>query len=79
MRFNQGQWSFVPHDSVFEIRDHLQQDLLWKVTIPAGEHRKAIEFFDKVNLNDFTLFDTEGGLLEMLATRAIDKRERPNS
>jgi FRG domain len=74
-RFEQGQWSFVPHDSVFDVRDHLQQDLLWKITLPASERRKALEFFDKTNLNEFTLFDSEEGLLEMLAARVIDMRE----
>jgi hypothetical protein len=69
------QWFFVPHDSVFEVRDHLQQDMLWKITIPTGERRKALEFFDKFNLNEFTLFDSEEGLLEMLAARVIDMRE----
>jgi FRG domain len=74
-RFEQGQWSFVPHDSVFDVRDHLQRDLLWKITLPASERRKALEFFDKTNLNEFTLFDSEEGLLEMLAARVIDMRE----
>ncbi|MGB6540516.1 MAG: FRG domain-containing protein [Xanthobacteraceae bacterium] len=44
-RFHQGQWFFVPHHGVFEIRDHLRQDLLWKITIPTSERRKALEYF----------------------------------
>jgi hypothetical protein len=28
VRYDQGQWSFVPHESVFDVRDPLQQDLL---------------------------------------------------
>jgi hypothetical protein len=68
------QWHFMPHDGVFYQRDGLQQDLLWKITVPVSERMKALRYFDKFNLNEFTLFDTEEGLLEMLATRIIDMR-----
>jgi hypothetical protein len=69
------QWFFTPHDGVFDVKDHLQQDLLWKMTVPAKERTKALRYFDKFNLNSFTLFDSEEGLLEMLAMRVIDMRE----
>jgi hypothetical protein len=76
VRFQRGgQWYFVPHESVFESSDYLPQDKLWKITVPAKERQKALRYFDKFNLNEFTLFDSEEGLLEMLATRAIDMRE----
>jgi hypothetical protein len=76
VRYIKGQWYFVAHDSVFGMKDNLKQDLLWKITIPAKERLKALRYFDKFNLNEFTLFDTEEGLLEMLAMRVIDMRER---
>lgn len=69
-----GQWHFMPHDGVFYQQDGLNQDLLWKITVPASERVKALRYFDKFNLNEFTLFDSEEGLLEMLATRVIDMR-----
>jgi hypothetical protein len=75
VRFEDGQWHFTPHDCVFEMKDHLQQDLLWKMTVPAKERQTALRYFDKFNLNEFTLFDSEEGLLEMLAARVIDMRE----
>jgi len=68
------QWHFMPHEGVFYQRDGLKQDLLWKITVPASERMKALRYFDKFNLNEFTLFDSEEGLLEMLATRVIDMR-----
>jgi hypothetical protein len=74
VRFENNQLVFTPHDGVFGMKDHLQQDLLWKMTDPAKERQKALRYFDKFNLNEFTLFDSEG-LLEMLATRVIDMRE----
>jgi hypothetical protein len=75
VRFKDDQWYFAPHDSVFGTNDNLRQDLLWKMTVPAKERQKALQCFDKCNLNEFTLFDSEEGLLEMLAARVIDMRE----
>jgi hypothetical protein len=74
VQFENGEWYFRPHDDVFGQKDHLRQDLLWKMTIPASERLKVIRFCDKVNLNEFTLFDTEEGLLEMQAMRLFDGR-----
>jgi FRG domain len=75
VRYIDGQWFFTPHDGVFGMKDNLRQDLLCKITIPANERLKALRYFDKFNLNEFTLFDSEEGLLEMLAMRGIDMRE----
>jgi hypothetical protein len=69
-----GEWHFMAHEGVFYQRDGLNQDLLWKITVPASERMKALRYFDKFNLNEFTLFDSEEGLLEMLATRVVDMR-----
>jgi hypothetical protein len=72
VQFEDGQWIFAPHDDIFGQTDHLKQDLLWKVTIPASERLNVLHFCDKVNLNEFTLFDSEEGLLKMLAMREFD-------
>lgn len=74
VRFENGQWFFSPHDAVFGQKDQLNQDLLWKMTIPAKERLKVLRFCDQVNLNEFTLFDSEEGLLEMQAMRVFDLR-----
>jgi hypothetical protein len=65
---------FSPHDAFFEQKNFLRQDLLWRITIPASERLKVLRFCDKVNLNEFTLFDSEEGLLEMQAMREFDLR-----
>ncbi|MGX4771090.1 FRG domain-containing protein [Bradyrhizobium guangdongense] len=75
VKWEDSQWYFEPHDSVFGQRDKLQQDYLWKITIPGTERLKVMSFLDKFNLNDFTLFDSEEALLEMLAMRVIDMRD----
>jgi hypothetical protein len=74
VKFENGQWFFSPHDAVFGQKGNLNQDLLWKMTIPATERLKVLRFCDKVNLNEFTLFDSEAGLLEMQAMRVFDLR-----
>jgi len=74
VQFENGKWFFAPHDAVFGQKDRFRQDLLWKFTIPANERLKVLRFCDKVNLNEFTLFDTEEGLLEMQAMRVFDLR-----
>jgi hypothetical protein len=74
VQFENDKWFFKPHDAVFGQKDHLKQDLLWKMTIPASERLKVIRFCDKVNLNEFTLFDSEEGLLETQAMRVFDLR-----
>jgi len=70
-----NEWMFAPHEKVYGQKNERQQDLLWKMILPAKERQKALRYFDKFNLNEFTLFDTEEGLLEMLATRVFDLRE----
>jgi len=76
LRWAHDHWVFEPHDSVFGVKDSLKQDVLWKIVIPAKERIKALTFLDKFNLNEFTLFDSEEALVEMLAMRVIDMREQ---
>ena len=74
VQFDGGQWHFKPHDDVFGQTDQLNQDLIWKISIPASERLKVLRFCEKVNLNEFTLFDSEEGLLEQQAMRVFDLR-----
>lgn len=74
VQFDGREWVFKPHDAVFGQKDRFGQDLLWKVRIPATERLKVLRFCDKVNLNGFTLFDSEEGLLELQAMRVFDLR-----
>jgi hypothetical protein len=74
VQFDDGKWHFQAHDAVFRESDHSKQDSLWKMTIPASERLKVMRFCDLVNLNEFTLFDTEEGLLETQAMRVFDLR-----
>ena len=77
-QFETDKWMFEPHDSGFGTGIK-EQDFLWRFVIPASERRKVLRHFDKFNMNEFTLFDTEEGLMEMLAMREFDLRgdDRP--
>jgi len=84
--YSKGQWRFCPHQEVLSKADdpHQEvlskademQDLSWKFTIPSEERRKVLKLLDAHNLNAFSLFQTEEALLEMIAMREIDFRER---
>ena len=61
-------WRFEPYDTVFD-RDHSQQGLCWKFTIPASEQIKVLTLLDEFNVNSFSLFGSEESLMETLAVR----------
>ena len=64
-------WCFKPHQTVFDL-GRTDQDVLRKIVIPKTERIKVLNLFDKFNLNAFSLFDSEEGLMETLACREID-------
>lgn len=74
--FHESAWQFTAHESVFEAASG-EQDLLWKVTIPATERLKVLKALDAYNLNAFSLFQTEEALLSTLALREIDFASYP--
>jgi len=69
-------WQFVPHDDVFDL-NRTDQDVGWKIIAPASEQDKVMRILDRVNINEFSLFESEEGLMETLAVQEIDLRRRP--
>jgi hypothetical protein len=65
---------FSSHQSVFGLKIP-DQDLLWKIVLPAKERLKVLTHLDKYNLNAFSLFDSEESLMEMLAFREMDLKQ----
>jgi FRG domain len=61
--FNDGAWSYHPHEEVFGNR---QADILWKFNVPSAERLKVLQILDEYNLNAFSLFDSEETLLETM-------------
>ena len=64
---------FYPHQIMLEAGP-VGQDVVWKIVIPGSERVKVLSILDKYNLNSFSLFDSEEGLMETLAHRFIDLR-----
>ena len=69
-------WFFTPHDTVFDV-DRSQQDVLWKINIPATERTKVLAGLDAYNLNAFSLFGSEESLMETLALRNFSGTATP--
>ena len=59
------------HQDVFD-RANPNQDLIWKIIVPAKERLKALSFLSSVNINAFSLFDSDESLMEILAVEHID-------
>lgn len=69
-QFIDGAWQFVPHGSVFDQHPD-SQDRLWRFTLPASEGPRVIETLDKVNINAYSLFQTEDALMDTLGRRLL--------
>jgi hypothetical protein len=69
--FLEGVWQFARHQEVFDL-NMPDQDLTWKLIMPASEHLKVLSILSSMNVNAFSLFDTEDSLMEMLAVEHLD-------
>ncbi|MFH1887344.1 MAG: FRG domain-containing protein [Pseudomonadota bacterium] len=63
---------FVEHKEVFKSKD-MGQDLLFKILIPISERIKALKYLNDVNINFFSLFQTEDALVKTLAIKEMEK------
>jgi len=70
-----GPVRFVPHEEVFA-QTKRSQDLLWKFNIPSRERLRVLKFLDAHNLNAFSLFGSEESLMETMALRELEFREK---
>jgi hypothetical protein len=68
-------WAFASHEDVFGYEEP-EQDLLWKFTLPTSERLQVLRRLDEANLNAYSLFPTEDTLLETVALREIEFRDR---
>jgi hypothetical protein len=56
------------HEKVFA-EENPEQDLLTKYILPVSEKTKVLEKLDLMNINAYSLFDTEESLMHTLTTR----------
>ncbi len=70
----EDEWFYVPHENAF-VSDDPEQNILWKLDIPATERLKVLKLLDHYNLNAFSLFGSEESLMETMALRELQFRE----
>jgi len=66
-----GSQTFACHEDVFG-RDDPHQDILIKISIPRSERLNALSHLHEVNINHFTLFQSEEALMKTLAFKEIE-------
>lgn len=47
------------------------QGLAWKFNLPASEKWKVLKYLDALNINGFSLYGSEEGLMKTLAIREM--------
>lgn len=61
---------YCNYESVF-IENRQDQDLLTKYIMPASEYLTVLKSLDLMNINTYSLFDTEESLMNTLAFRKL--------
>jgi hypothetical protein len=69
----EGPYTYCCHENV---KFGEEQDLLTKYIIPSKERNKVLKKLALMNINAFSLFGSEEGLMSMLAHREIKRKER---
>jgi hypothetical protein len=63
---------FVPYStSLIDLTGVPDQDVFWKITLPASERKKVLSDLDSMNINAYSLFDSDDSLMETLYNRCI--------
>lgn len=70
-----GEWEYAPHEKAFA-RCDTNQDLLWKFNIPYLERLKVLSLLDGYNINALSVFGSEESLMETMALREIQLKDR---
>ena len=68
-----GGYVYANHEDVFQ-KGESDQDVLTKYRIPASQREHFLRRLNLMNINAFSLFDSEESLMETLAYRAIKAR-----
>ena len=62
---------FCSHHAI-EPNEVIEQDVLFKITLPRSERVIALNSLEDYNINHFTLFQSEDALVRTLGLRAFD-------
>lgn len=64
-------WIFCPHEKSFQTAMS-DQDFLLKITLPGSQKQYFLKKLDQMNINAYSLFGNEEGLMSTLAFRESD-------
>ncbi len=70
---NNEQWVYCNHEKYFTASSGEDQDYLSKYTLPGSIRNKVLRKLQSMNINAFTLFGSEEGLMDMLAFKELLK------
>jgi hypothetical protein len=71
-------WEYCSHEVAMRPIS-ANQDILQKITLPGSIRLEVLDKLDHMNINGYTLFNSEDGLMESLAFReilALESRQR---
>jgi hypothetical protein len=71
--YKNGSHQFVCHEEIFQ-HGKPNQDALIKICIPRTERKKILSYLNEVNINHWSLFQTDEALMQTLAFKEIDSR-----
>ncbi len=61
--YENAQWFYGNHEEVFST-ENKGQDIIWKLDIPKSLRKEFLVKIEAMNINSFSLFQTEDGLME---------------
>ncbi len=68
------EWAYCSHELVMQPQNS-SQNSLQKIILPCSLRLEMLDKLDHMNINGYTLFNTEDGLMESLAFREIEALE----
>nr|VFK16703.1 MAG: FRG domain-containing protein [Candidatus Kentron sp. LPFa] len=69
-----GEYQYAPHENGFALSGD-QQDVRWKMTLPASERDDVLEELGRMNITSYSLFGSQESLMKTIGRREIRRRE----
>lgn len=69
-------WVYCPHDKVFDTSNSVDQDMLYKFTMPGELKESVLEQLNEMNINAYSLYSSEDSLMDTLAHKELMFRKQ---
>lgn len=66
-----GDWHYASHQQALLDTNDDDQELVWKINLPASLRLTVLKHLDQFNLNAYSLFGSEDTLVETVAMREV--------